>query len=377
MAATLTDEARAWGWVDHLLAGGTTTWTNWSGTAPPARVTVPAAQHLELLRRLNEVGSPGAELAERVLAVSAPGRGQPELELVGADRGSRFGPRPVDPSTIPASELLRVATAVLAADLLTLGPAPPSTARIRRGRLFRTRYRLLGDPELVAPVRAELTRQGRPPGGRSPRLVVLAAGVDRMLADAWTHRAFGPGALPWPSWLERLTRDDRLPDGVDVLAQARQAARHTGADRLHVVLDPAHLAGLLGASSSLSLPSAPAAEVPDLARRVAPVLAMSVTGRRRAVLLHRLRQLTGGTAGHPLSLPEERLDWAQARAEEIIAGLRRAGYAVHGDLETLRPRLGDGVAAPDPAATLLLALRLLLRSAGPSGTPGDTEEEGA
>lgn len=383
MAAPRQGEPRAWGWVQHLVDGGSTPWSDWSGDAPPCRESIPPAQNLELLRRLNELGPPGPELSGRVLAVSAPGRGQPELELRGADRGSPFGPRPVDPSTIPFSELLRVATAVLAGDLIELGPPPPSPAPVRRPRLFRTRYRLVGDPELVAPIRGELKRQGRPPAGRSPRTIVLAAGVDRMLADAWTHRAFGPGVLPWPAWLGRLARESHLPDAVDVLGQVRRAARRVGTGRVHVVLDPSHLAGLVGARGPLELPPAPPASGPDLARRVAPVLAMSVPGRRRA-LLRRLRLLTADSPGHPPRLPPEQLEWANARADQTISGLRRGGYAVHGDLETLRPHSTAQVAEPDPSATLLLALGLLLRLAGPPGPPGEpsrtfgaTEEEDA
>ncbi len=45
---------------------------------------LPGAQQLELLRRLNLAGRPTAALAERVLEASAPGRGTPDLELVGA-----------------------------------------------------------------------------------------------------------------------------------------------------------------------------------------------------------------------------------------------------------------------------------------------------
>ena len=93
-----TGEPRAWGWVDHLRAGGTTPWAAWSGTAEPSGRAVPGAQQLELLRRLNEVGSPDPRLVERVLATSAPGRGQPDLELVGAAHDSRFGPPAIDPA---------------------------------------------------------------------------------------------------------------------------------------------------------------------------------------------------------------------------------------------------------------------------------------
>lgn len=361
VAGTAAGTARAWGWVDHLVDGGTTPWADWTGTADAPDRPLPGAQHLEVLRRLNELGAPDRTRAEQLLTVSAAGRGHPELELVGADRGSRFGPRPVDPAAVPTGELLRVATAAIAQDLLALG-APP-VGRVRRPRLFRTRFRLGGDPELTGPLRAQLAARGRPAGGRSVDLVVvLGASVDRMLVDAWTHRAFGPGVHPWRVWLDRLTREDRLPGDVDLLQHARRAERRVGARRVHVVVDPRHLAPLLGVGSPLAAPPAPAAHVPDLARRVSRVLGLTVTGPGRATLLRdRLRPLLAGAEGEPLALPPRHLAWAEARSERLVAGLRRAGYAVHGDVEALRPHRGSGAVAPDVTATLLLALRLLQR----------------
>jgi hypothetical protein len=60
--------ARAWGWVAHLRTGGTTPWSQWQDPAPPAEQGgryLPGAQQLELLRRLNLLGPPPAELAGR------------------------------------------------------------------------------------------------------------------------------------------------------------------------------------------------------------------------------------------------------------------------------------------------------------------------
>lgn len=371
--STAPGQARAWGWLDHLRNGGTTPWTVWSGTADPSGAAIPGAQHLELLRRLNQTGSPGPVLTERVLAVSTPGRGQPDLELVGVEHGSRFGPRPVDPATIAVPELLRVATVLIAEDLLALGL--PVRGRAPRRRLFRTRYRMLGDPELVGPLRSELTARGRPPGGRPVKAILLGTGVDRMLAHAWTHRAFVAGVRSWHGWLELLTREDRLPSSIDLLQQARRAAGRVGAREVHVVLDPGHLGGLVGGRRPLSWPSEPAAEAPDLARRVAAVLSMHRSEVERAVLLRQtLRPQLVAVAGPSLDLPGKHHDWAHDRARQMAAGLRRAGYPVHGDMEALRPGLSGGVAGPDVTATLQLAMRLLLRSAGP---PGATDEEGS
>ena len=141
---------RARGWVAHLRDGGTTPWLAWSGTSTgaPASGPLPGAQQLELLRRLNLVSGSSAQprgdhhrartrpadrrLADRVLAAPAAGRGKADLPLVGvADRG--FGAAPVDPATISAHELVRVASVLLADDLVALGADPVATSWPRRG----------------------------------------------------------------------------------------------------------------------------------------------------------------------------------------------------------------------------------------------------
>ncbi len=110
-----TGRARAWAWVAHLRSGGTTPWRSWtSADAADQGRFLPGAQQLELLRRLNLAGQPSAALVDGVLAASAPGRGRPDLELVGVDEERRFGPPAVDPAALPDDELLRVATGLLA-----------------------------------------------------------------------------------------------------------------------------------------------------------------------------------------------------------------------------------------------------------------------
>lgn len=372
MTSAAPGEPRAWGWVRHLRDGGTTPWAEWSGTAEPAGPAVPGAQQLELLRRLNQAGAPGPALVDRVLTASAPGRGQPDLELVGAAHESSFGPRPVDPSDVPVRELLRVATALIAEDLVAAGvPPEPRPGLVRP---WRTRYRLVGDPELADPVRAALVARGRPPGGRAPRILVVGSSVDRMLADAWTRRAFDFGAPGWRTWLDQVARHDRLPGRVDVLAQARSWSARVGRARVQVVLDPEALPGLLGVRRVPSV--APlAAQVPDLARRVAPVLGLHVPGDERTALLgRRLRPQLVGTPGEPLVLPDELHPWARAQAQRVADGLRRAGYAVHGDPHALLPADRSGVRVPDGAATLRLAMAQVLAGATGPGPRGTKEE---
>jgi hypothetical protein len=363
-------DRRAWGWVEHLRHGGTTPWAEWAGTAEPGGAVVPGAQQLELLRRLNQAGPPAPPLVDRVLGASAPGRGQPDLELVGAAPESPFGPRPVDPGTLAEVELLRVAASILAADVVTAGlPAPP---KVGRPRPWRRPYRLHGDPELVAPVRAELVARGRPPGGRAPVHVILATDLGRMLAHLWTSRAFDGRISGWRAWLGRLERNGALPRQIDPLHLARTRTGRAAPDQVHIVLDTHALPSLLGVRRLGACPPEPAAEAPDLARRVGSVLGLLVPADQRKRLMHRtLRPWLAEVSGSVLALPSEHHGWVGDHAARIADGLSRAGYAVHGDLGGLAPVRRPGAEAPAPRTTLALAMRMML--AGHSGA--DTTEE--
>lgn len=358
----MTGEGRAWGWVQHLRDGGTTPWADWSEAAQPGAPALPGAQQLELLRRLNLATSPdervGGALVSRILGTSAPGRGQPDLELDGVAEPSDFGPRPVDPGGLAERELLRVAAAVIAQDVVTAGV--PAAPRRTVPRPWRTRYRLVGDPEVADPLREQLVALGRPPGGRQPRVLVVAAPIDRLLYDAWTRRSFDMGAPSWRTWLRQVTRQDELPVRFDPLRQARAWSGRVGRNRVEVVLDHGALPGLLGVRR-LDLPAEAPAAVPDLARRVAALLGLHVPSDQRTALLRQtLRPRLAAVTGPPLVVPEEFAPWLEQRAQRLSDGLLRAGYAVHGDLDGLRPGRRTGVEAPDHAATLDVAMRLLL-----------------
>lgn len=364
MSARVAAGTRDWGWVRHLREGGTMPWTDWTAPAPPAGRVVPSAQQLELLRRLNAAGRPSPRLVERVLHDSPPGRGQPDLPLVGAAAETGFGPAPVDPAALPARELLRVAAAVIAEDLVAAGlPDPPRPGTTRP---WRTRYRLVGDPELTGRARAQLVRLGRPPGGRRAVVLVVAAPLDRMLAHAWTRRSFDTGPPAWPTWLRRQARHDQLPAQVDVLRQARLWARRVGRERVEVVADPDLLGRRLGVRRPLATVAEVPAAVPDLARRVAGLLALHVPADRRALLLRRvLRPRLESVSGQPLLVPERHAAWVAGHAQRMADGLRADGYAVHGDLDGLWPGRRSGVVTPDPTVTLDVAIGLMLEEDAP------------
>ena len=370
MITAAVGERRAWGWVAHLREGGTTPWQEWEQLGESQGRYLPGAQQLELLRRLNQAGRPGAALGEAVLTASAAGRGRPDLELDGVAPESAFGPAPVDPAALPAGELVRVAASVLADQVADAGlPEPGEPAR---AKWWRRGYRLVGDPGLADPLRAQLVARGRPPGGREPRIVVVGSDLATMAGHAWTHRAFTEGVNVWREWLRQLQERREVPARVDLLAVCRAWERRVGKAGVHVVLDLGALPRLVGDRRGLEPPQPVPGEVGELARRVGSVLGLLVLPDVRETLLtSRLRArveeaASGLPAGSPLVVPPAQRDWVEAAAERMRRGIRRAGYAVHGDLDALVPRWPDDPHAtgtaigPTPQATLDLAIRVLL-----------------
>ncbi|MEP7737637.1 hypothetical protein ABKW28_08305 [Nocardioides sp. 31GB23] len=385
-------ERRAWAWSAHLLDGGTTPWSRWAGTGERAGRVLPGAQQLELLRRLNlathELGvRPEQELARRVLEASAPGRGRPDLELLGAAPLSRFGPEPVDPAGLPADELVRVATNLLAEDLSAAPlPGPGPVSRLRRAprpRPWRPRYRLVGDPWRADATRRHLVAHGRPPGGPDPTVLVLGGPLSTMLVDLWTDRAFSTGGpVPsWRTWVDTVVETGRLGRGADPVASARRWTARVGADRVRVVLDPAALPGQVGVRRVPPAPRLPADAI-DLARRVGSVLGLLVTPARgrqvlRQVMLPRLLDapapLPGSSPGPVLGVPPEHHRWLVRRSRRMRHELLAAPYPVVGTvlgsadalLDHPRRLAGAEPGEPHDDRVLDLAVRMLLEHAEP------------
>lgn len=361
MAATDARAARrGWGWVAHLRAGGHTPWAVWAGEGEPTGPVLPGAQQLEVLRRLNSVGRPSPALVERVLVASAVGRGRPDLELTGGGE-SPYGPRPVDPASLPAEELLRVVVGLVAEDVAAVGvPEAPAP----RPRPWRRRYRLVGDPWLAAPVRAHLVARGRPPGGRGATVLVLGTDLATMVRDAWTDRAFTDGGPPWPEWLDDAVSRRRVPPRVDLVQAARTWGATAGRRRVRIVLDHDGLPRLVG-QRRLPAPPPLSADATDLARRVAAVMGLFAAPADRVellrgVLLPRLLVADQGADRLPLAVPARLHDWVEEQAVRMRNALLAGGYAVVGEPDALLPRFGDGVAEPSQAGVLDLALRLLI-----------------
>jgi hypothetical protein len=359
-------EARAWGWVAHLRDGGTTRWSDWGSAAGADEQSgryLPGAQQLELLRRLNLVKLPSPELAERVLTASAPGRGRPDLGLVGVLPDSAFGPPPVDPSDLPADELVRVASALIAEDVVAAGdPLEPRTPR-----LLRRRYRLVGDPDVADVLRDALVADGRPPGGRRATVVVAGTDLASMLVHVWTARSLGAGVRPWSEWLAAEVRRGRPPDRIDLAGLAEKWTAQVGASRVHVVLDdPRRALRLVGRRRRVAPAGTLSAEAVELARRTAPVVGSLVAPERRSALMrHRLRPVLAGYPGPQLRTPPRAHDWLVDRTADLRRRLDGGDYAVHGALRD--PVERPGVAAPDEERVLVLAMQVLLGP--PIGSP--------
>lgn len=373
-------EARAWAWVAALRAGSTMPWSTWAagpadpGTRGSGGRFLPGAQQLELLRLVNlatvSTGGPPPDLVERILTASAPGRGRPDLELVGAARATAYGPPPVDPVDLAADELLRVATNLLAEDLTAPGPLPPRPRplRDRPGRPFR----VVGSPWYADAIREELARRGRRAGGRGGTVHVLGADPATMTEQAYVARAFSDGGPGWSDWAPRAASGDHPPPRADLAAMTRTWATRAGREQVRVVLDPTTLPASIGTRGRLPWPATPSADAVELARRTCEPLGLLVLPAEQTELLRRrLLPRVVADAGPPLALGGEALAWAHETGARVRHELADAGYRVVGSTDLLLPDRTRDVrgSGPDDTRVLALAIRLLLEG------PARREEE--
>lgn len=365
---TASDQGRAYGWVAHLRAGGTTPWRVWTAEAEPVTRTVPGAQQLELLRRINSTADAPvpAALVDRVLAAPAAGRGKADLPLAGLPAPS-YGPRPVDPSLMDPRELLRVASVLLADDLVGLGPDPVRTSWARP---WRRRFRLVGDPIVTASAREHLLARGRPEGGPRPFVVAVGAPLDDLLAHTWTQRCFEHGSRPWADWLRFWRERDQLPARVDLV----DSVRRWGGRRpfVRVVTDLTRLPGQVGVRH-LPEVRTPGADQAELARRIAAVVGLRAPAAERPALMRTLQRRIPDTGVAPVGVPAGEQEWVTGSAARLGRQVSRAGYPVVGDLADLGPRAApDAAAGADDQQVLDLAIRMIVDPTW--RTPGGTSE---
>ncbi|MFI5624432.1 hypothetical protein ACIA03_13290 [Nocardioides sp. NPDC051685] len=363
---------RGWGWAAHLREGGTTPWTSWSEPATPFTTDhLPGAEMLELLRRLNETGPSEPGRVDALLRTSPPGRGRRDLPLLGDTSTRTYGPLPVDPAALSPRELLRAASVRLAEDLLdTVETAPvPRPRRWRRRRpkvepeQQRFPYRLVGSPWLTLPIREELERQGRLPGGKGYTVYVLGGPLDEVAAGAWKFRTFTSRVNPWNIWIRDSQWRGWFGPRADLPRTARWWADRVGKRRVEIVTDPALLPGLLGVDS-VPGPWPISAEGHEVARVIGQVLSVRTdleTQRKLLVdqLRHRLEKLEPLVPdAREVGVPTESFDWVETQARAQRDALVEAGYALHGDPDQLLPS-GKATQGPDERRALALALSLL------------------
>ncbi len=289
-----------------------------------------------------------------MLAAPAAGRGKADLPLLGVEHRG-FGAGPVDPAAITSHELLRVASVLLADDLVALGADPVAESWARP---WRRRFRLVGDPLVSVALRSDLVARGRPEGGPRPFVVAIGRPLDELLAHTWTQRCFETGATPWAEWLRFWRERDQLPARADLMGSVR---RWNGRRPfVRVVTDLDQLPRQLGVRS---LPSVrvPGADQAELARRIAAVVGLRVARHERPGLMRALQQRIPDSGVAPVDVPARERDWVARSAARTIRDVTRAGYSVVGDLARLEPRPAtSGPAGPDDRQVLDLAIGMIV-----------------
>lgn len=261
-----------------------------------------------------------------------------------------------------SSASLRLATGVLAEELLRRDPGPGSAPR-RPPRPPRRGVLVLG-----APATAAATRAANDLPVLRPRhvtaVVVLARPLDEALADVWASRVGAGMNRTWGGMTATLAARDRIPPQVDVARIAARWARRVGHERVHLVTRPGPVAGLTRRPFHVVHPEVAAAPV-ELARGVGQLLGILTDPETHARVIDRvLRPTLAGERGPGPAVRPRLQPWLERRAWEMVQGVREGGYALHGDPADLAPSGAGTVRWPGSArqepATLAVAVRTLL-----------------
>lgn len=368
---TTYDDAVA-GWLDALRSGDPVTWEEWrarTGSAPqPGERIRAGATQLELVRRLllQMPGEPGfADLADRVAATPAIGRGRVEVPLPWLDDsppGSLSGGQAESPTTLAPDELLRVAVPVLARLLNGLGNAAPATPPVPASRWFGRRFAVHGAPQAAAAVRRQLLGAGWRESQRRAVHVVLTGPIEAVMYDHWVSRVARGSGLGWRRLWQSCETNDRIPARLDVNAIVGELAKDVPADRIHVVVaDSPDAAATLAASALRVGDERPAAAlatpaVTDLRRRVNQLLTQSASEEERRAAGRRLGGLASDDSAPRLAAPAPRLDWAARTAGRLAERLASTPHPVHGDPRSIATLLTGVRRDVDVDATLRVAL---------------------
>lgn len=361
-------------WVDALLAGDERSWRGFRtahAAARPAAARGVSAGQLACAERLVRTHPDLRDLdvlLARVLATPPAGRGPVDLPVVGDPDRPEWGPAPVEPDDLDATEVLRVAVPVLAG-LLPPAPAPAAPARTP---LRARRFVVHGAPGTAGAVAGALTAAGWVHGPFRATHLVVGCPPDVGVEQVWAHRVAAGGTRGWRRTWRVLHAAGALPAPLDVATLASRVAaelpgRHH-ASRLRVVVGPDARAVVATALGSLGVPAAPALDLDpatvDLQRRLH---ALPATPVPRHTAWVRTGPPAPAGRGLALGVPAPHRSWAGAQADRLALELDRlargADYPVLGDpgsLARLRPK-GQPTRV-DPAVTLDRALAAIARA---------------
>ena len=215
-------------------------------------------------------------------------------------------------------------------------------------------------------------------------LVLTVRDIASLLPAEWQETVKHRNSRSWDDWLgDVIDREASSPDRRqwwfwrvhDTLEILDIWSRHLPAERVHVITAPPATAGtgllwerfasVLGvdpgsvdlsrarANSSLGMPEI------EFLRRLNSELPEEVPDwfymwNVKEALAH--QTLAARPASGRLVLPADRYPWAEAHAEALVTGLRKAGYDLVGDLDELQPRVASepGVRPGDQSAEQLL-----------------------
>jgi hypothetical protein len=218
--------------------------------------------------------------------------------------------------------------------------------------------------ELFAPASAE--QAGRALADLSSydvHVVVTARDLGRSVVSAWQERLKFGLSTPLEKWTPKPESVEGSEWGWRTLDPAGVAERWGAAlpaDHVHVVTAPrpdaapgelwrrfAEACGLRELDPDLELPRANESlgvVQAELLRRVNRLLAPEISGsRQRSVWIRDLlaQDVLGPLGREPIGVTETQVGEAEVVWERAVGRIRDAGYAVHGDLDDLRPAATD------------------------------------
>lgn len=196
-------------------------------------------------------------------------------------------------------------------------------------------------------------------------VVITVRDLARQVPAVWQEHVKNRGVVGFDRFLEDVVERPRSNryrffwEAQDVLGVLERWSAAVPAERIHVVTvpQPGALPGLLWQRFASVMGVDPAVvdtDVPlsnvslgvaeaELLRQLNPALRKRLdwTAYEREVKSGLAERLAARPGSIRLSLPVERREWAAERADQIVAGIEKAGYDVVGDLDELRPVFDD------------------------------------